>query len=144
MSAGSGGVLIAQGVVEVKSEIIGKFAGVIYEVSLSGLEIQLEAGHYWMALAPFSQLGSYFALTTSGENSIGSPIGNGNAFYHNPAEGFIFSPATEILGPGTWDFSYGVIGTPVPEPSSRLVLLAALASLLRNRFQWPLFRKLTQ
>jgi hypothetical protein len=134
ISPGNGGILISSGLVEAKAEVVGSFgASAIYYVSLPNLDIELAEGLYWMTLAPHSEIGNYFALTTSGVNAVGTPVGNGNAFYHHPAEGFNFAPAIDVLGAGTWDFSYGVAGTPVAEPRGLLILFGGLTLVWRLR-----------
>ena len=143
MAPGVGGSPLASGISSADLEPTQYGQSVIYRVSIDALSIEIGPGHYWMALAPVASFGAHYILTTGGVNGIGSPISNGNSFYNFPSQGFNFAPTEEALGAGTWDFSYGVVGTEVPEPSGRLILLA-FASLLRSRFQWPLFRKLTQ
>jgi len=52
-----------------------------------------------------------FVFTTSGRNSQGSPIGNGNTFFQSDYWGYPLPTAVStLLGPGPWDFSIGVCG----------------------------------
>ena len=92
----------------------------VVRVSVSGLNIRLAPGTYWLGVAPFyDQEDSYSypasaIATTSGANAVGTPPGNnGNSFIQ--AYGPIF--------PDSRDYSMGIEGTAVPEPSSILSLL---------------------
>ena len=76
-----------------------------------------------------------FIGTTSGANAVGTPPGNdGNSFFSSIFFGQSFVPTTDpsIEGPGTWDYSMGVVGTAiqtaVPEPSSLVLGLVGLVT----------------
>ena len=97
--------------------------------------ITLSAGTYWLAVAPDVSDQNSFITTTSGLNAVGTPPGNdGNSFLSSAFFGLSFVPVSDpsIEGPGTWDFSMGVIGTSttvaVPEPSSLILGLVGLVT----------------
>ena len=90
-----------------------------------------------MSLAPASEYGGFFAVTTSGENGVGSPIGNGNSYFDWPSQGYNFVPGTVVCGPGIWDLSYGVVGNSVPEPMG--IVTVGLGLLLIATAQRPVF-----
>ena len=92
----------------------------VVRVSVSGLNIRLAPGTYWLGVAPFYDQGDSYSYpasaiaTTSGANAVGTPPGNNqNSFIQ--AYGPIF--------PDSRDYSMGIEGTAVPEPSSILSLL---------------------
>jgi hypothetical protein len=80
-----------------------------YEVRVSGLDITLPGGHYWINVQPHGDgTGASYQSTTSGANHIGSPYANGNSYFFNGV--FFYVDTGVILGAGTWDFSGGVGG----------------------------------
>ena len=92
----------------------------IYTSSVSGLNIDLGAGDYWLELS-------------NGAVADGSNIfwdeNDGTSLAYQNATGSINSQAFTVYGPG---------GSPVPEPSSFLLLgsgLAGLAGLLKRKFR---------
>lgn len=98
-----------------------------YRVRASGLSVVLPGGRYWLNVWPGTFSGSL--SVTTGSNAVGSPIMNGNAFHQS-----LFWTNNQFLPMTTLDsnFSYGVEGTPVPEPAG-ILLLAGLIPLLRRR-----------
>ncbi len=145
VSAGNGGTLIASGD---SSATVTPLSG----ISISGYTaetitatipaVTLTAGTYWLAVAPDSA-GYYadqsFVLSTSGANGVGTPAGNdGNSYITNsyPTSGtgsYNFTASTTVLnkrgvgfGPNI-DFSMGVAGVIVPEPSSVVLVAVGLA-----------------
>jgi hypothetical protein len=100
----------------------------------------LTAGTYWLAVAPDVSNQDSFIVTTSGANAIGTPPGNdGNSFFSSTFFGDTFVPTSDpsIEGPGTWDYSMGVIGsssTAVPEPSS--LMLGLVGVIASAGFSW--------
>ena len=107
-------------------------------LSVSGLNLYLEPGTYWLAVAPFYDLDDRYGIassaivTTSGSNAIGTPPGNnGNSFTQGYGGDFY---------PDNRDYSMGISGTvsrSVPESTSMLsmLLFGALAagSLLKRQ-----------
>ena len=80
-------------------------------------------------------IGTSEIVTTSGVGGRGTPLGNGNSFFHDPLNGSTFTSSQNLLGAGTWDFSIGMIDTFVPEPSTVIVLGAGCALLLMRRYR---------
>jgi len=100
---------------------------------------QLGAGTYFLAVAlgPNSGggAGNYgFLSVTSGANGVGAPLANGNSFWNSSTFGLNWTESANVYGPGTWDHSLGLGGTPVPAPGAIALLgLAGLASRKRRR-----------
>jgi PEP-CTERM motif len=90
-----------------------------FMVEVSGINVTLGPGTYWLNVEPIGNgTGHSLNTTTSGANCVGMPCGNdGNSF---------FVPG----GFSTDDFSMGVIGTVVPEPTTWALLGAGLSALL--------------
>jgi hypothetical protein len=142
VSAGNGGSLLASGdgidtvSATGRSLNFGGFNNVPEFMNLvQGLSVTLGAGTYWLAVAPDVSGQNSFITTTSGLDAVGMPPGNdGNSFLSSTFFGFNFTPVSDpsVEGPGTWDFSMGVIGTSastvVPEPSSLILGLAGLVT----------------
>lgn len=97
-----------------------------YRVRVSGLSLTVPEGRYWLNVWPGTFSGSL--SVTSGTNAVGSPIMNGNAFHQS-----LFWTNNQFLPMTALDsnFSYGVEGTPLPEPAG-ILLFAAMIPLLRR------------
>lgn len=135
MSTGNGGTLVASGSTDGAFtwapngfDAFG-FRGFRMDADIA--DVNLPAGTYHIALSPRGQgSGRSFVQTTSGANSIGSPIGNGNAFFHSSTFGVNYGNVRDQLGFDA-DFSYGVV---VPAPASLALLgLGGLAAARRRR-----------
>jgi hypothetical protein len=142
VSAGNGGSVIASGDNFASVTLTGNTLGSMneYNVAVTGLNITLGPGMYWLSVAPddtFSNGGYFmsFISTTSGAGAVGMPPGNdGNSFFNSAFYGNNFTPTDDpsVLGPNPnnsagWDFSMGVNGTTVvPEPSSLALLVVGL------------------
>ena len=145
VSAGIGGTLLDSGDGADTLTLTGRSINVpprtIDEYTNSvNVNVTLGAGTYWLAVAP--DVGNLplfgpdsFIGTTSGANAVGSPPGNdGNSFFSSTFFGQSFVPTSDstIEGPGTWDYSMGVVGTAVqtavPEPSSFVLGLVGLVT----------------
>ncbi len=141
VSAGNGGTLIASGdgadTVTATGRTFNALNLAEYKNLVSGLNITLSAGTYWLTVAP--DVSSVVGIpgssitTTSGANAIGMPPGNdGNSFFSSTAFGNTFTPTSDpsVEGSGTWDYSMGIIGTSsptvVPEPSTVIVGLVGM------------------
>ncbi|MDR3618455.1 MAG: PEP-CTERM sorting domain-containing protein [Paludisphaera borealis] len=150
VSAGDGGTLVASGDGADGVTATGRFEPVIPGVSnvyeytnQVSVNVTLGAGTYWLAVAPDVSNQNSYISTTSGANAVGSPAGNdGDSFVSSTFFGANFTPTSDDSqeGPGTWDYSMGVIGTAaptVPEPSSLLMgmvgLLASAGCLWSRR-----------
>jgi PEP-CTERM motif len=143
VSAGNGGTLLASGdgvdtlTATGRSIPLPPFANPISEFTNSvSVNVTLGAGMYWLSVAPDVSNENSFIGTTSGANAVGTPPGNdGNSFFSsNFFNNQSFVPTTDpsIEGPGTWDYSMGVVGTAVqtavPEPSSLVLGLVGLVT----------------
>lgn len=142
VSTGHGGTLLASGNGSDVSASTGQTfssGGVVlpvYTNEITGLNTTLGPGTYWLAVAPNVSNQDSYIVTTSGAGAIGTPPGNdGNSFMSSTFFGFNFLPTSDpsIEGPGTWDYSMGIIGTSantaVPEPSSFVLgLIGSVAS----------------
>lgn len=99
--------------------------------------IHLDAGTYWIGLAPLEQFGSFDVTSTAGLGSVGYPINNGNAFYYDSS-----NPSANYISMGANDFSlmiYTLANTTVPEPGA-LTVLALTAVGLHRRTPWTVRR----
>lgn len=138
VSAGNGGTVIASGASAATQTATGKsgFGYNEYNIGVSGLNINLNPGTYWLSVTPIGfSSGRSFNSFTSGLNAVGTPAGNdGNSFFKSSYFGTNFQAQNN-------DFSMGVGGTakPIPEPASVLGLLAIGAlgtgSTLKRKFQ---------
>lgn len=102
-----------------------------YRVDVDNADFFLPAGTYHIALTLVDDDGDYgYVQTTSGANSIGGPIGNGNSFFDSSAFGAFFLPTSSQYGVDL-DHSYGVN---IPAPSALALLgLGGLAAARRRR-----------
>lgn len=141
VSLGNGGTVVAGGVMGAATTKATGRSGFglneyTYDIKVSG--VTLNAGTmYWLTVAPdMTGLGSVniFLSTTGGANGVGGPLGDGNSYWDSTTFGKSFANPGDALGAGTWDFSLGVNGSPVPEPATFAVLgLGALALIKRRR-----------
>ena len=145
MSIGNGGSLIASGNGSTSTIATNRvaFGRNEYQVTVGGLNVNLAAGTYHMAMSlDMSGVDRAFVSTTSGldvatggdPNPVptGGPLANGNSLFHSTWFAFNYGDVQSAFGPGVWDFSYGVGGV-VPEPATVVVLGAALMSLVAVR-----------
>jgi hypothetical protein len=140
VSAGNAGTLIFGQVLPVTFQDLGlsPFSGSRrrLRVTADTPNINLTNGgtyHVMMALNLTGNTNAFaFVFTTSGANGIGSPLANGNSFFNSTQFGNNFSPASSVLGAGTWDFQYGLTAV-VPEPATMAALGLGCVGLLRRR-----------
>jgi hypothetical protein len=138
VSVGSGGTLVASGTGAPTNTLTGGsgFGYTEYKVRVTGLNVNLAPGTYWLGLGVVSASGvnNQFMSTTSGANAIGTPPGNnGNSFWNSSSFGFNWVDVQTVLGAGTWDFSMGVEANPVPEPASLIALGTGIAAIVARR-----------
>src|SRR5204862_196963 len=127
VSEGNGGTLIASGMTMtpvVTPTGRSGFGFTEFMVEVTGLNVNLAAGTYFLNVTPIGDLsGRSFDSTTSGTNCVGTPCGNNmNAFFNSNFFGANFT-STSNEGQPT-DFSMGVEGTtggggtPSPTPTA--------------------------
>jgi hypothetical protein len=148
VSSGNAGTLVAGGDAAATQTLTGRTAFGLpeYTFEVSGLNVLLSAGTYWLTVAPIGPgTGNSFDTETFGANAVGTPPGNnGNSFINAPVLGINYQPAINFTGDNPTDFSMGVIGTlqgqslDVPEidpgsAASALALLAMGGTLLNSR-----------
>lgn len=128
LSVGNSGSVVASGTGSVSASPTGNnLFGYLdeYTIKVSGLNVPLSPGTYWLAVMPATDYDVVVAYvsTTLGTNAIGSPSGNNqNNFLDWPVGGYIFASAQTILP--NRDYSMGIgatAGKVVPEPASMLL-----------------------
>ena len=135
---GNGGTVVASGTSAATQTATGRsgYGFNEYNIQVSGLNINLGAGNYWLSVTPIGfGSGRSFNSTTSGLNAVGTPAGNNdNSFWNSSYFGTNFQAQNT-------DYSMGIAGIvkPVPEPASTLGLLALGAmgagSMLKRKQQ---------
>ncbi len=141
VSTGNGGTVVASGISAATQSLTGR-AGNPYptesRIEVSGLNVNLAPGRYWLSVSPnvgvssTGILSSYLSATMK-DNSIGSPNStNGNSFLFWPAGGFNF----ENVGGLNLDYSMGVAGVvAVPEPSAGILFGAGVLAVAFVRWK---------
>jgi len=130
ISSGSGGTLIAGSTGSATQTATGRsgFSFDEYRIEVSGLNVNLTPGRYWLTVAPVAVnpgSGRSFCSTTIGLNAIGSPAGNNqNAYWDSTHFGYDFALTSDIDSRWVYDFSMGVGGenAVIPEPASLMLL----------------------
>ena len=136
VSGGNAGTVVASGTSTITVTPIGvDHQYTIDDVSITGLNVNLAPGTYWLGLQPETTVGYAYLTSTSGANAVGTPAGNdGNAFYTNDYYGVYFGSTQPVSG---HDFSLAITGIKVvPEPSSYALVrigLLAIGWKLRKR-----------
>jgi hypothetical protein len=145
MEQGGGGTVVASGLASSTLTPTGRVSynprfGAEYELAVTGLDVRLTPGTYWLSVAP---MGDYYpgyhagVFRTYGVNAVGTPPGNnGNAYYHRPVTGLNWYHAP-------YDGSIGIGGREgldeIPEPESIVLFgamgMLALGTRLRRRGQ---------
>jgi hypothetical protein len=130
VSTNNGGTLIASGTDSATQTATGRSFGFTeYQILVSGLNVTLGSGTYWLSVAPVSPDGNglSYVSTTSGTNCVGTPCGNdGNSYWTSSTFSANFDPTSSAFGAGTWDLSMGVDGLATPEPATVGLCLAGL------------------
>jgi hypothetical protein len=112
ISEGNGGTLIASGMTMTPVvTLIECIEFCEYMIEVTGLNVSLAEGHYWLNVTPIGDLtGRSFDSNTSGANCVGTPCGNNqNAFFNSNFFGANWQSTSEWGQPT--DYSMGVIGT---------------------------------
>ncbi|HWX17006.1 MAG TPA: PEP-CTERM sorting domain-containing protein [Chthoniobacterales bacterium] len=136
ISEGNAGTLIASGTTNspVVTLIECDFQQCISRVEITGLNVflpMLPSGqHYWLNVTPVTVgAGFSYNITTSGAHCVGTPCGNDeNAFFNSTYFGAYFTSTANEGQP--YDYSNGVIGTVVPEPTTVALLTCGVGGLL--------------
>ncbi len=122
VGVGTGGTLLYSGTSAATKVATGRSISGFneYTIKVSGLNIVLPAGTYFLNVAPIGPgVDNSYLSATTGLNAIGTPAGNNaNEFWQNPAGVF-----QSTFGVGN-DFSQGVIGNvvvPCVTPSTTYV-----------------------
>ena len=147
VSAGNGGTVVASGSGTTSLTPTGRTSSsgnIEYEVRISGLNINLAPGTYWLSVCPTIEYNSGYSYNsaTSGANSIGQPPGNnGNSYWYlfeHYGNGNEYTRNFEDLSnylQKTTDYSMGIEGTPssVPIPGAVWLLGSGLMGLFALR-----------
>jgi hypothetical protein len=115
MGPGNGGVVLYSG-----ASPATEGAGAISQISISGLNITLPPGEYWMNVTPQTNGTKLVANATSGVNEINATLTNAGLWYESQFENYT---------PVWTDFSTGVVAVAIPdtpEPASWVLMGTAL------------------
>jgi hypothetical protein len=89
VSEGNGGTIVAGGVASATAASTGRIPNFLYreyQITVSGLDVLLAPGMYWLNVTPV-YAGDAFVSGTRGGNAVGLPAGSdGNAFLDVPPE----------------------------------------------------------
>lgn len=143
VSSGNGGTLVAAGTNATATQTAtGRVFTAIqeYTVEVGDLSVFLEAGEYWLNIAPIGQgSGRSYVSRTSGSDAVGTPAGNdGRAFFDSLSFSLSFVPSSVPAVNQAGDFSMGVGGVAgraaaVAEPASLALAALALAGAAASR-----------
>jgi hypothetical protein len=137
MSVGNGGAVVSSGIGFATQTPTGRVNPAIgfteYSIQISGLNVYLSPGTYWLSVAPLvgsesgGMLKSYVSAT-SGANAVGTPPGNdANSLFYSPWLGYNYASAFQT------DYSMGIAGSVVPEPSYALLMAGGVSVFVIRR-----------
>jgi hypothetical protein len=116
-----------------------------YTLLISGLNVDLAPGTYWLAVSPFISDSGYAEISsTEGQNAIGTPLGSNGMAYVGTPQGTDLVPSTDFIAGPVDDVSMGVDGTATPEPSPLLPLCAVAVAVCLIRRRLVLRQQRTQ
>ena len=145
ISHGNGGTIVASGISSATQTLTGRsgFNYNEYTIKVSGLNVDLAPGTYWLTVAPVGfGSGASFNSTTGGLNAIGTPAGNDAQAYFNDQNSNFDQVGIDIwtnFPTTSRDFSMGVgseENSAVPEPTTMVLFglgSLAMAAIKRNR-----------
>lgn len=147
MAPGNGGTLVQSGTFSLTAAATGRTLSTMSEYQLSGATgFSLNAGTYWLGIAPIGNgTGQFFATTTSGTDlgpggdpnpsPTGGPLANGNSLLFTEVGPMTYDyiGMESLLGAGTYDLSYGITMESVPEPSGAVLALVTIGAFCVRR-----------
>jgi hypothetical protein len=132
VSANNGGTVVASGTGSATQIATGRSSNglVEYTIQVTGLNVILGPGTYWLNVAPKGSANKAFMSGTTGANAIGQPPGDDdNSFFTTSLLPYYFQPTSAIPFSIPQDFSMGVGNNTVPVPPSLLLLGSGLLGL---------------
>ena len=133
-SVGNKGALVTSGnsVISWVKKDAGGFGLEQWTLTLNGGNFPLPAGSYVVGVRPVgSGSGRAFAACTDGVNGIGGPLNDDVSFFDSAFFAVNYGKATDQVGAGNGDFSYGIT-TPAPGALSLLGLGGLMAARRRR------------
>jgi hypothetical protein len=90
-------------------------------------ELTLLPGRYWITFASGNFVENAKSTLSTPVNAFGSPNNNNFMYVYDPFSSRFWEPV--VFG----DLSFGIEGTPVPEPSSAVLMATGIAAFVRKR-----------
>jgi hypothetical protein len=125
---GNAGTVVASGLSAASQIYVPGLAA--YRIQVDGVAVQLAAGQYWLSVTPVGPVYKQsYVCETQGQNAVGTPAGNGTAYYGSQSGTLYPVPASSGRKP---NFSQGVL---IDGPSSGLPIDPPLPPPSRDQ-QW--------